>query len=516
MTNIEAHTKTSHTVNAVIFDKLAEHNGPYLITPDHIWTGAAFHELVMMLAEFLHQSGLNKGDRLLAQVEKSPASLALYVATLKAGGVYIPLNTSYTMAELDYFIGDAEPSIIILSTDRAASMAEHYSDKTLFALDADGTGQLMDSARNMPPRNILKTPNTVKNTPPMLADDPVTGDDLAAILYTSGTTGRSKGAMLTHRNLVSNAITLTDYWQFTDQDILLHALPIYHTHGLFVACHVATLSGGRMIFLAKFDPDTICQWLPQATTMMGVPTFYTRLLATPEFDHALTAHIRLFISGSAPLLDETHTAFHERTGHAILERYGMTETSMNTSNPYMGDRRPGSIGFALPGVSVRLSDDAGSNGIGMIEVKGDNVFSGYWNKPDQTSDSFTDDGYFRTGDLAMISDDGYISIIGRQSDMIISGGLNIYPKEIEDALNDIDGISESAVIGIPDADFGEQVMAVIVADPEHVTTEQVTARLADRLARFKHPKSLIFADALPRNAMGKVEKKRLRQIYGDA
>jgi malonyl-CoA/methylmalonyl-CoA synthetase len=271
-----------------------------------------------------------------------------------------------------------------------------------------------------------------------------------------------------------------------------------------------------MIFLSKFDPDTICHWLPQATTMMGVPTFYTRLLAMPEFDHALTAHIRLFISGSAPLLDETHTAFHERTGHAILERYGMTETSMNTSNPYMGDRRPGSIGFALPGVSVRLSDDAGSNGIGMIEVKGDNVFSGYWNKPDQTSDSFTDDGYFRTGDLAMISDDGYISIIGRQSDMIISGGLNIYPKEIEDALNDIDGISESAVIGIPDADFGEQVMAVIVADPEHVTAEQVAARLADRLARFKHPKSLIFADALPRNAMGKVEKKRLRQIYGVA
>jgi malonyl-CoA/methylmalonyl-CoA synthetase len=511
MTIIEPRPKTLHTVNAVIFDKLAEHNDPYLITPDYIWTGAAFHELVMMLSEFLHQSGLNKGDRLLAQVEKSPASLALYVATLKAGGVYIPLNTSYTIAELDYFIGDAEPSFVILSTDRAASMAGHYSDKTLFALDADGTGQLMDSARNM-----LKSPNTDKNTAPMLADDPVTGDDLAAILYTSGTTGRSKGAMLTHRNLVSNAITLTDYWQFTDQDILLHALPIYHTHGLFVASHVATLSGGRMIFLSKFDPDTICHWLPQATTMMGVPTFYTRLLAMPEFDHALTAHIRLFISGSAPLLDETHTAFHERTGHAILERYGMTETSMNTSNPYMGDRRPGSIGFALPGVSVRLSDDAGSNGIGMIEVKGDNVFSGYWNKPDQTSDSFTDDGYFRTGDLAMISDDGYISIIGRQSDMIISGGLNIYPKEIEDALNDIDGISESAVIGIPDADFGEQVMAVIVADPEHVTAEQVAARLADRLARFKHPKSLIFADALPRNAMGKVEKKRLRQIYGDA
>ena len=236
MTIIEPRPKTLHTVNAVIFDKLAEHNDPYLITPDHIWTGAAFHELVMMLSEFLHQSGLNKGDRLLAQVEKSPASLALYVATLKAGGVYIPLNTSYTMAELDYFIGDAEPSIVILSTDRAASMAGHYSDKTLFALDADGTGQLMDSARNM-----LKTPNTDKNTAPMLADDPVTGDDLAAILYTSGTTGRSKGAMLTHRNLVSNAITLTDYWQFTDQDTLLHALPIYHTHGLFVASHVATL-----------------------------------------------------------------------------------------------------------------------------------------------------------------------------------------------------------------------------------------------------------------------------------
>ena len=521
MTSLVVDNSIHDTVNSVIFDHLAERHAPYLITPEHIWTGAEFHHLVMRLAAYLRQSGLKKGDRLLAQLDKSPVSFALYVATLKIGGVYIPLNTTYTMAELEYFIGDAEPTIIVSSSERRSALAASYPDTAVFSLNADGTGQLIESAQDISAQDIDQMTNS-------LATDAISADDFAAILYTSGTTGRSKGAMLTHRNLVSNAETLVDYWQFTDQDILLHALPIYHTHGLFVACHVATLCRGQMIFLPKFDPASICHWLPQATTMMGVPTFYTRLLAYDDFSHETAAHIRLFVSGSAPLLDETHSAFKTRTGHAILERYGMTETNMNTSNPYQGERRPGSIGFALPGISVRLSNpddadanadadaDASSGGIRMIEVKGDNVFKGYWKKPEQTQDSFTDDGYFRTGDLAAISDDGYISIIGRQSDMIISGGLNIYPKEIEDALNDINGVTESAVIGIPDADFGEKVMAILVADKASVTDAMIAETLDQRLARFKHPKVFIFTDALPRNAMGKVEKKALRQTYGDA
>ena len=512
MTSLVVDDSINDTVNSVIFDHLAERDAAYLITPEHIWTGIEFHQLVMRLAAYLRQSGLKKGDRLLAQLDKSPASFALYVSTLKIGGVYIPLNTTYTMAELEYFIADAEPTIIVSSSERRSALAASYPEADVFSLNADGTGQLMDCVQDISAEDIDDMTNS-------LAEDVISADDLAAILYTSGTTGRSKGAMLTHRNLVSNAVTLVDYWQFSEQDILLHALPIYHTHGLFVACHVATLCRGKMIFLPKFDPASICYWLPHATTMMGVPTFYTRLLAHDDFSHETAAHIRLFVSGSAPLLDETHSAFKTRTGYAILERYGMTETNMNTSNPYQGERRPGSIGFALPGVSVRLSNPNNAEdgeAIRMIEVKGDNVFKGYWKKPEQTKDSFTDDGYFRTGDLAAISDDGYISIIGRQSDMIISGGLNIYPKEIEDALNDINGVTESAVIGIPDADFGEKVLAILVADKASVTDAMIANTLDQRLARFKHPKVFIFTDALPRNAMGKVEKKKLRQTYGDA
>ena len=459
------------------------------------------------LANALVALGVEPGDRVAVQAEKSPEALALYLATVRAGAIFLPLNTAYTGAEVSYFVGDAAPSLIVC--DPRSEKILHEIDRdaaaALRTLDANGAGSLMDEAAGQPEDFA-----TVPRGP----------DDLAAILYTSGTTGRSKGAMLSHANLLDNARTLVEAWRFTADDVLLHALPIYHTHGLFVACNTVMVSGGTMIFLPKFDPDAIIRHLPQATSMMGVPTFYTRLLAREDFTKPLVAHMRLFTSGSAPLLAETHVEFEERTGHRILERYGMTETNMNTSNPYDGERRAGTVGFPLPGVSLRIANpDTGEElapgKIGMIEVKGPNVFSGYWRMPEKTASEFRPDGFFITGDLGQIDEDGYVHIVGRQKDLIISGGFNIYPKEIELVLDELDGVSESAVVGVPHPDFGEGVVAVIVPQKGAALTEDgVKAAIADRLARFKQPKRVFFTDALPRNTMGKVQKNVLRDTHG--
>jgi malonyl-CoA/methylmalonyl-CoA synthetase len=369
-------------------------------------------------------------------------------------------------------------------------------------MDAKGQGSLIDAA---------------SKAPKDFADVPRTDDDLAAILYTSGTTGRSKGAMLTHRNLSSNAETLRDYWRFTAEDVLLHALPIYHTHGLFVASNTLMFAGGAMIFLSKFDADEVMRYLPKATSMMGVPTFYTRLLKHPGLTKAACAHMRLFTSGSAPLLAETHDEFREKTGHAILERYGMTETNMNTSNPYDGDRIAGTVGFPLPGVDVRIADpDSGKvllqGEIGVIEVKGPNVFPGYWRMPDKTKAEFRADGFFITGDVGKIDERGYVHIVGRAKDLIITGGFNVYPKEVESEIDGLPGVIESAVIGCPHPDFGEGVTAVVVLKKDSIADEKaIIADLEGRLAKFKLPKRVIFVDDLPRNTMGKVQKNVLRE-----
>lgn len=457
------------------------------------------------LANVLVLAGVEPGDRVAVQVEKTVENLLLYLATLRAGAVYLPLNTAYTLAELDYFIGDAEPKLVICDPakrDGVAEIARKRGVASVETLDAKGQGSLIDLAGKAPKD---------------FADVPREDDDLAAILYTSGTTGRSKGAMLTHRNLSSNAETLREYWRFTGDDILLHALPIYHTHGLFVASNTVMFSGGAMIFLSKFDADEVMGHLPKATSMMGVPTFYTRLLKHPGLTKAACAHMRLFTSGSAPLLAETHDEFRARAGHAILERYGMTETNMNTSNPYDGDRIAGTVGFPLPGVELRIADaDSGRSlpqgEIGVIEVKGPNVFPGYWRMPDKTRAEFRADGFFITGDVGKIDARGYVHIVGRAKDLIITGGFNVYPKEVEGEIDALPGVVESAVIGCPHPDFGEGVTAVVVLKKDAIADEKaLIANLEGRLAKFKLPKRVIFVDDLPRNAMGKVQKNVLRE-----
>jgi malonyl-CoA/methylmalonyl-CoA synthetase len=430
-------------------------------------TGGAFLDGACRLANHLVRQGFQPGDRLAAQVEKSPEALQLYAACVLAGVVFLPLNTAYTGAELDYFVSDSGARLLLI-------------DEVALARDA---GSAL----------------------PDLIPVPREPDDLAALLYTSGTTGRSKGAMLTHANLLSNAMTLRDVWGFTADDVLLHALPIFHTHGLFVATNTVLASGASMIFLPKFDASQVLDLMPNASVMMGVPTFYTRLLAEDRLDRARTAGMRLFISGSAPLLAETHRAFEARTGQRILERYGMTETNMNTSNPLVGERRAGTVGLPLPGVEVRLT---GENG--MIEVKGPNVFKGYWNMPEKTAAEFTADGFFITGDLGRFDADGYLEIIGRAKDLIITGGLNVYPKEVEEALDAVPGVTESAVIGVPHPDFGEGIVAVYTGTADGLELE---AALADQLARFKQPKHYVRVAELPRNAMGKVQKAELRKQF---
>src|SRR4051794_10673072 len=458
------------------------------------------------MANVLVSRGVKVGDRVAAQTEKSVAALVLYLATVRAGAVYLPLNTAYTLNELGYFISDAEPSLVVCDPAKAdgiGSIAAKVGAK-VETLGADGKGSLTEAAATAKPEF-----ETVARG----------DDDLAAILYTSGTTGRSKGAMLSHDNLASNSLTLVDYWGFTKNDALIHALPIYHTHGLFVASNVTLFARAAMIFLPKFDPQAIIKLMARATVLMGVPTFYTRLLHSPALTKETTAHMRLFVSGSAPLLADTHREWAARTGHAVLERYGMTETNMNTSNPYHGERVPGAVGHALPGVSVRVTDpETGKplepESIGMIEVKGPNVFKGYWRMPEKTKAEFRDDGFFITGDLGKIDDKGYVHILGRGKDLVISGGFNVYPKEIESEIDAMPGVIETAVIGVPHADFGEGVTAVVVCNKDAGVDEAAVLKaLEGRLAKFKMPKRVFIVDELPRNAMGKVQKNILRDTY---
>ena len=461
-------------------------------------------QLSASYANVLIEHGLWPGDRVAVQAPKSIEALMLYLATVRAGGVFLPLNTAYTPNEIEYFLSDAEPVLFICAPenyDDYAPITKKFGIK-LETLSATGTGTLFDAASNA--ANEFE-------------DVPRTADDLAAILYTSGTTGRSKGAMLSHENLLSNAVALVDLWQFSDKDVLLHALPIFHTHGLFVATNVTLLSGSSMVFLAAFNNDAMIEKFPDCTAMMGVPTFYTRLLNDERFTKDLVSHIRLFVSGSAPLLAETHIAFEERTGHRVLERYGMTETNMITSNPYLEERCAGTVGFPLTGIKIRISDaDTGAlleaGAVGIIEVKGPNVFSGYWKMPEKTAEEFRDDGFFITGDMGKIDDRGYLHIVGRAKDLIISGGYNIYPKEVELLLDEQEGVLESAVIGVPHPDFGEGVIGVIVPSTKGFDPAETLAKIKPQIARFKQPKILHVVDKLPRNAMGKVQKNALREL----
>ncbi|PWC33059.1 malonyl-CoA synthase [Azospirillum sp. TSO35-2] len=461
-------------------------------------------------ARLLADLGVVKGDRVAVQVEKSAEAVFLYLACLRAGAAYLPLNTAYTRAEVGYFLTDAAPRVFVCTPSSAGTLADTAADAgvgTLLTLDSHGEGTLPDRAAGLDPAF-----DTVACGP----------DDLAAILYTSGTTGRSKGAMMSHRNLSSNAATLHRLWGFRPDDVLLHVLPIFHTHGLFVATNCVLMNGGSMLFLPKFDPDAVFRLLPRATVMMGVPTFYTRLLSDQRLTRAVTAHMRLFISGSAPLLADTHREFQARTGQAILERYGMTETGMLTSNPLEGDRIPGTVGFPLPDVSVRVADEktgrpVADGEVGVLEVKGPNVFSGYWRMAEKTAQEFRADGFFITGDIGRIDARGYVHIIGRAKDLVISGGFNVYPKEVETVIDAIDGVVESAVIGVPHRDFGEAVVAVVLRRPDAdgVDEAAVIRACKEQLANFKVPKAVVFADELPRNAMGKVQKNLLRDANKD-
>ena len=477
---------------------------PALILASRVVSYADLDRESARYANALVALGVAPGDRVAAQLQKSAANLILYLATVRAGAVFLPLNPAYTAAEIAYFLGDAEPRLLVCDPavrDGLSAVAGHARLETL---DGAGEGSLADLAA------------VAANGFDPLRREP---DDLAALCYTSGTTGRSKGAMLTHGNLASNAETLKGLWRFTADDVLIHALPIYHVHGLFIATNVLLMAGGAMILQPKFDAGAVLAAMPRATALMGVPTFYTRLLAQGGLTREATAGMRLFVCGSAPLLAQTHLEFERRTGQAILERYGMTETGMNASNPYDGERRPGAVGFALPGVNLRVASP--ENGapltkgeIGVVEVNGPNVFAGYWRNPDKTAAEFRPDGYFITGDLGVFDERGYLSIVGRGKDLIIRGGLNVYPSEIEAELDRLPGVRESAVVGLPDADLGEAVAAIVVAGEAPAPSEpDLLAALAQRLARYKLPRRIVFVDDLPRNAMGKVQKALLRERY---
>jgi malonyl-CoA/methylmalonyl-CoA synthetase len=466
------------------------------------------HRRSAQLANLLRARGVQPGDRVAVQVEKSAEVILLYLAVLRLGAVYLPLNTAYTLAELEYFLSDATPRMLVCDPARAqalTSLSARLGVSALETLASDGRGGTLSGAANSHAEHF--------------ADVERTAADLAAILYTSGTTGRSKGAMLTHGNLLSNARALRTVWQFTAQDRLLHALPVFHIHGLFIAINVTLAAGASALLLPKFDPDEIFAHLADTTVLMGVPTFYVRLLQDARLSPTSTAPTRLFISGSAPLLAETHREWQARTGQAILERYGMTETGINTSNPYEGERRPGTVGLPLPDVQLRVVDletrtELGRDALGMIEVKGPNVFAGYWRNPEKTQSEFHE-GYFVTGDIGLIDEAGYLHILGRGKDLIISGGYNVYPKEIEEEIDALAEVAESAVIGLPHPDLGEGVTAVIVLKPgsPQVSEAAILERLRLRLARYKCPKRIVFAEELPRNTMGKVQKNILRNSY---
>ncbi|MFZ5637579.1 MAG: malonate--CoA ligase [Pseudomonadota bacterium] len=492
-----------------LFAPLAGRAAPLLVLADDAAiSGADFLAMVHRAAGALRALGVAPGDRVAAQVAKTPEALALYGATVAMGAVFLPLNTAYTAAEVDFFARDAAPRLLLVDPAKADALRATATacGAALMTLDGLGNGTFRALCDAQPDVARIEDRDA---------------DDLAALLYTSGTTGRSKGAMLSHGNLLSNAETLAHAWRFGPEDVLLHALPIFHTHGLFVATNVALASGASMLFQPGFDLEAILRLLPRATALMGVPTFYTRLLDDPRFDRDLVAHMRLFVSGSAPLLAETHAAFEARTGHRILERYGMTETNMNTSNPYEGERRAGTVGPPLPGVEVRVADPATGMPLpagetGSVEVRGPNVFRGYWNLPEKTREEFRDDGFFVTGDLGVFDADGYLTLIGRQKDLIITGGFNVYPKEVELLLDEMPGVLESAVVGLPHPDFGEAVFAVLVPQPgETVDLAAIDAALRERLARYKQPKALEILDELPRNTMGKVQKNVLRERFGD-
>ncbi len=460
-------------------------------------------------ANLLVSMGVAQGDRVAVQTPKSIDMVMLYLACLRAGAIFLPLNTAYTSGELDYFMRDAQPALFVCDPALAATirpLAEAAGVARLETLGACGDGSLAAGATAAAAEFLT-----------LDLDD----DDLAAILYTSGTTGKSKGAMLSHGNLASNCFTLRDCWRFTADDTLLHALPIFHTHGLFVATNVTLAAGASMVFLPAFDTEAVLTALPRASVMMGVPTFYIRLLNEARFTRDLVAHMRLFVSGSAPLSADIHREFSERTGHAILERYGMTETNMNTSNPYDGERIAGTVGQPLSGVSIRIADPETGRvlpvgEIGVIEIKGANVFKGYWNMPEKTAAEFRG-GYFISGDLGLIDPNGYLSIVGRAKDLIISGGYNIYPAEVETALDELAQVRESAVVGVPHPDMGEGVVGVVVPVTAGFNdAAALKAGLADKLARFKQPRRIVFVDELPKNGMGKVQKTVLRDRLADS
>lgn len=460
------------------------------------------------LAGLLKQLGVKKGDRVIVQVDKSAEAVLLYLACLRVAAIFIPLNTAYTAEEVKYFMGDANPHLIVCRPQDYETIVKNAKELNVphvMTLDEQGCGSLADAKASAP----INT-----NT------EHCSVSDTACILYTSGTTGRPKGAMLSHDNLSSNAKVLHSYWHWEAGDVLLHALPIFHVHGLFVALHCALLNGSKVIFLSKFSLPAIKENLPRSTVMMGVPTFYVRLLEDPEFTTDMCNNMRLFIAGSAPLLAETFKAFENVSGHKILERYGMTEAGMITSNPYDGDRIPSTVGFPLPEVSARVADDKGNEiergEVGILEIKGPNVFQGYWCMPEKTAEEFRDDGFFITGDMATMDQEGRISIVGRAKDLVISGGYNVYPKEVENAIDEIDGVKESAIIGVPHPDFGEGVTAIIIKESHSdITEENVMSYLKEKIARFKQPNKIFFLDELPRNTMGKVQKKALRDTYRD-
>ena len=467
-----------------------------------------FFQNAEKIAAALISAGIQPGDRVAMQVDKSSSVLELYFGTILSGAGFLPLNTAYVPEEIDFFLRDAQPYVFVCDPSKLENLnkiAQSSGVSHTWTLSAEGTGSLID-AKNAESPGF----SGVKRNP----------DDLAAVLYTSGTTGRSKGAMLTHRNLQSNAEALANCWQFTDEDILIHALPLYHTHGLFVATNVSLMAGSSMILMNKFDTDAICSRMLQASVLMGVPTFYVRLLENNTLKNT-AEKMRLFVSGSAPMLPQTHALWKERTGQVILERYGMTETSMNTSNPYLGERRTGTVGKPLPGIEVIVTDPLTGkvlqNGrTGMIEIRGPNVFKGYWGMPKKTAEELRENGFFITGDLGTISEDGYVSLLGRSKDLIISGGYNIYPKEIELLLDRIDEVFESAVIGVPEPDLGEAVVALIVTeDGICLNQDFILDTLQNKIARFKLPKKIIFVRELPRNTMGKVQKNVLRESYKD-
>ena len=485
------------------------------VEPDNgkTYSWADLDEQSAQMANLLASLNLPAGSRVAVQVEKSVEAMMLYLATLRAGLVFLPLNTAYQSAEMAYFIGNAEPGVLVCTTKNlpwVSELAKAAGTQHVWTLDDNQTGTLLELAKAQSPVHT-----------PVVS----TSEELAAILYTSGTTGRSKGAMLSHGNLLSNAQTLKNYWGWQQGDVLIHALPIFHVHGLFVAIHGALLNGSKMIWLSKFDPKVVLAHLPKATVFMGVPTLYVRLLGEAGLTREATQNMRLFVAGSAPLLTETFKEWQDRTGHTILERYGMSETGMLTSNPYALDdryaeseRRGGTVGFPLPGVTLRVQDDEGAtlgvDEIGGIQVKGPNVFQGYWRMPEKTAEEFTSDGYFKTGDVGKVDARGYVQIVGRAKDLIISGGYNVYPAEIESFMNDLPGVAESALVGVPHPDFGEVGVAVVIAKPgADLQADALISALKSQVANFKVPKKCFVLNELPRNAMGKVQKNLLRDQY---